>query len=314
MPAISASAPGKIILLGEHAVVYGQPAIALPVTRVKVKAIITADPRSQPGRIHVQAPAIDLEANLDELPHTHPFKIAVAGTLIALGIKRAPACRIRITSTIPVASGMGSGAAVAVATIRALSTFLGHPLDNERVSAIAFEVEKVHHGTPSGIDNAVVTYVKPIYYTRNQPIEVLQVPAPFTIVIATTGIASSTAIAVGDVRSAWQADPGRWELLFSAMGKITRNARSLIETGQPFKLGDLMNADHRLLQELGVSSPELDHLVGIALEANALGAKLSGAGRGGNMIALVRMEDADMISTALLNAGATQAIITRVSG
>jgi mevalonate kinase len=314
MPAISASAPGKIILLGEHAVVYGQPAIALPVTKVQAKAIVTANPRGAPGVIHIQAPAIGLEADINDLPPEDPFKIAVGGTLAALGIQRPPACTLRVTSTIPVASGLGSGAAVAVAAIRGLSTFLGHPLTNEQTSWLAFEVEKIHHGTPSGIDNAVVTYGKPIYFVRGKPFELLHVPVPFTLVIASTGIASPTAITVGDVRRLWEADPVHWEQLFNDIGEISRKGRTLIETGEPYRLGELLSANHALLQELGVSSVELDHLVGCARQSGALGAKLSGGGRGGNMIALVKSENAAEVATALQGAGATQIIITSISG
>jgi mevalonate kinase len=313
MPAISASAPGKIILLGEHAVVYGQPAIALPVTKVQAKAIVTANPRGASGVIRIQAPAIGLEADIHDLPSEDPFKIAVDGTLSALGIKRPPACTLRITSTIPVASGLGSGAAVAVAAIRGLSTFLGHPLTNEQTSSLAFEVEKIHHGTPSGIDNAVVTYGKPIYFIRGMPFVLLHVPVPFTLVIASTGIASPTAITVGDVRRLWEADPVRWEQLFYAIGEISRNGRILIESGEPSRLGELLNANHELLQELGVSSLELDQLVGCARKSGALGAKLSGGGRGGNMIALVKSENAADVAAALQGAGAAQTIITSIS-
>jgi mevalonate kinase len=109
--------------------------------------------------MHIQAPAIGLDASLNDLPPEHPVAAAVNGVLSTLGATRPPACSLRITSTIPVASGLGSGAAVSVAIIRALSAFLGHPLRDEQVSALAFEVEKLHHGTPSGIDNTVITYV-----------------------------------------------------------------------------------------------------------------------------------------------------------
>jgi mevalonate kinase len=90
----------------------------------------------------------------------------VALVIRALEIQRLPACKIRITSTIPVAAGLGSGAAVAVALIRALGGFLGHPLQDEQVSDLAYEIERIHHGTPSGIDNSVVTYAKPIFLLR----------------------------------------------------------------------------------------------------------------------------------------------------
>ncbi len=314
MPAISATAPGKIILLGEHAVVYGQPAIAIPVTQVKAKAIITADPRGPAGRVHIQAPVIELEADLQDLPRGHPIAAAVEGCMQALGLARLPACTLRITSTIPVASGLGSGAAVSVVILRALSTFVGNPLSNETINAIAFEVDKIYHGTPSGIDNTVITYARPVYFVRGQPIELLQTPQPFTIVIGNTGIASPTLVAVGDVRRNWQDDPESLEPIFEAIGEISHDARRLIASGEPYEIGSLMTQDHQWLQELGVSSPELDRLVGAALDAGAEGAKLSGGGRGGNMIALVSPQYASFVAEALVNAGASQTIITSVRG
>ncbi len=179
MPAISAAAPGKVILFGEHAVVYGRPAIAVPVMQVKARAVVTANPRGAPGEVRVQAPGIGLESTLQELDPAQPLAAAILGAASALKVKRLPACTIKITSTIPVAAGMGSGAAVSVAIMRALSAFLGHPLPDESVSRLAFEVEKIHHGTPSGIDNAVITYARPVYFVKGKPVETLQVGRPF---------------------------------------------------------------------------------------------------------------------------------------
>jgi mevalonate kinase len=131
-------------------------------------------------------------------------------------------------------------------------------------------------------------------------------------VIADTGVPSPTGVAVGDVRTGWQAEPEKYEALFSAIGEIARQARAIIASGHPDNLGLLMDENHRLLADMGVSSPELDRLVAAAREAGALGAKLSGGGRGGNMIALVQPRDAESIANALLAAGVVNAIITSV--
>ena len=312
MPAISASAPGKIILFGEHAVVYSQPAIAAPVMQVRAKAILTADPRGKPGSVSLQAPGIGLEAELHTLPQRHPLRAAVEATLRRLAVTHVPACNIRITSTIPVAAGLGSGAAVSVALARGISAFLGKPLPDEIVSAIAYEVEEIHHGTPSGIDNTVITYGMPVFFVRGEPIEQLRVPEPFTIVIGDSGVRSPTAIAVGDVRQRWEADRLGYERIFQAIGEIARSARAAIEQGKPQELGGLMAANHAYLQQIGVSSAQLDGLVVAALNAGALGAKLSGGGRGGNMIALAPAGGGAKIAQALQEAGATRTIITEV--
>lgn len=313
MPAITATAPGKIILFGEHAVVYARPAIAVPVEQVRARVVVTANPRSSPGEVRIQAPVVALEAGLDDLPPEDPLAQAARGVLTELGISRPPACTLRITSTIPVAAGLGSGAAVSVAISRAFSAFLGSPLPPERISALAYEVEKIHHGTPSGIDNTVVTYAAPVYFVRGEPIQRLSLPTPFTIVIGDTGIASPTAITVGDVRHAWQADPAGYEAIFDEIGNIAQGARQAIQAGEPHALGPLMDENHNYLQQIGVSSAELDRLVQTARAAGALGAKLSGGGRGGNMIALVTPETAPGVAHALLENGAQSTITTRVS-
>jgi len=312
MPSFSASAPGKAILFGEHGVVDYRPAIAVPIMEVRVRAVVSAAPLSAPGSVEILAPDIGLHAWLADLPGDQPLAALVQLVLSALQVARLPACQIRISSTIPVAAGLGSGAAVSVALLKALSAFLGHPLTDERVSALAFEVEKLHHGTPSGIDNTVITYALPVFFQREQPTQTLQVGAPFTIVIADTGIPSPTAIAVGDVQRAWQADPGVFELHFNAIGEIVLSARQALENGNPAALGPLMDANQNILEQMGVSSPELENLIAAARAAGALGAKLSGGGRGGNMIALVDQAKRDEVRHALVEAGARRTIVTTI--
>lgn len=333
MPDYSAYAPGKVILFGEHAVVYGQPALAVPVQQVRARAQVSAGLGLPSGMVRIDAPALNLSTPLADLPADQPLAAATRLTIDRLGVLHPPACTIRITSTIPLAAGLGSGAAVSVALIRALSAFLGHPLDNQAVNDLAFEVERLHHGTPSGIDNTVITYAKPVYFEKGIPgdaaaggqparLETLHVAAPFTLVIADTGISSPTAAAVGAVRTAWQADREHYDGLFSQIGETVQSARMVIERGTPDGLGPLMNTNHALLQQIAVSCPELDALVDAALAAGALGAKLSGGGRGGNMIALVPSASeqtgaqnpaAGRIAAALQAAGAVNTLVTTVT-
>jgi mevalonate kinase len=312
MPAFTATAPGKIILFGEHAVVYGRPAIAVPVRQMRARTVVTADLRGQPGAVRIQAADIGLDAWLDELEIEHPLKKVVSGILQELQIGRLPACRLQITSTIPVAAGLGSGAAVSVATIRALMAFLGHSITDERVSALAYEVEKLHHGTPSGIDNTVITYAAPVYFKKGGAIEILQLGGHFTVVIGDTGISSPTMVAVGDLRELWLADPHHYEVIFDAVSEIVKRARVCIENGMSQALGSLMDENQTLLEQMHVSSPELERLVQAAREAGALGAKLSGGGRGGNMIAMVHPEHAERVANALQEAGAVRTWVTMV--
>ena len=322
----SATAPGKIILFGEHAVVYGHPALAIPVMQVGVTVTVETydsghhpfskkpDEQSWLERITITAPEIGRHGTLASYSSKEPDPIAltILNVFNTLGISTFPGIIIQITSNIPVASGLGSGAAVSVALIRALAASFGKTMTDEVVNQLAYETEKLHHGTPSGIDNTVVTFARPVYYVKNLPVETFSVGTPFTLVIADSGVGAATRESVGDVRKLWLVEPDRMEKIFSSIESIVRQARDAIQNGDISFLGQLMNQNHLLLQELTVSSPELDELTTIALSSGALGAKLSGGGRGGNMIALVRSKTAPAIAAALRDAGARNTIITQV--
>ena len=303
------SAPGKIILFGEHAVVYGRPALAVPVTQVRAVVDVSNAPRAG---IWIDAPDVDLRAELNTLPSDHPIASVIHNFLFLSRVSPFPNLEIKITSTIPVASGLGSGAAVTVALTRALAAHLNYSMTDEEINAFAYEIEKLHHGTPSGIDNTVVTYAQPVYFVKGQPIDIFRVGEPFTIVIADTGISALTKESVGDVRRLWLADKPRCETVFDKIGEVSFTARGAIEAGKWKLLGELMNENHALLQKLTVSSRELDELVETARRAGALGAKLSGGGRGGNMIALVEADIAETVSSSLKEAGAKSTITTQI--
>lgn len=312
MPAISAIAPGKAILFGEHAVVYNQPAIAVPVHQVHVKTSVFANPKGKPDEVWIESQAIAMKSWLNQLPDNNALVILIEKYKASQGFQYLPAMRISIHSTIPVAGGLGSGAAVSVSVLRAISAFMGHPLPDEQVSALAYEVEKRHHGTPSGIDNSVITYGQPVYFQRERPIEVIHLGAAFTLVIADSGIKCPTSTAVAGVRQRWLQQPEKYDAYFTRIGCISEQAKALIESGQINALGPLMIENHQLLREIGVSLPQLDLLVTSAINAGALGAKLCGGGLGGNMLALVKPETAEDVSRALLGAGAVRTIITQV--
>jgi mevalonate kinase len=274
---------------------------------------LLAEPREAAGVVQIKAPNIGLDCELSDMPEDHPLAAVIWKAAAALKLSRIPACTIQVTSSIPIAGGMGSGAAVSVAILRAFSALMGHPLSDEQVSELAYQVEVIHHGTPSGIDNTVITYARPVYFIKGKAPELLQVKQPFTLVIGDTGVQSSTAEVVGVVRQAHEKSSAQYEQLFDAVGKIAETARQAIESGSVEDLGPLMDENHALLVKMGVSSPQLDRLVLEARSSCAMGAKLSGAGRGGNMIALVRPETAAEVAGALRSAGAVSTITTTVN-
>lgn len=328
-----AAAPGKVILLGEHAVVYGQPALAVPVAGVQAVATVTppAGPKAAAG-LWIEARDIGRRYRLETARPADPLALAVQLTLEKCAPGAAPpAGTLTIESTIPIASGLGSGAAVCTATVRALAEALGRPLPPAEVSALVFQTETLLHGTPSGIDNTVIAYGQPVWFIKGQPPEPFAITAPFQLLIADTGRPSPTRITVGDVRAAWQKEPARLEAIFQAIGGLVREARALLaDPGLPLvpgaegergaaggglgRLGELLDINHAHLRELGVSSPELEALTAAARAAGALGAKLSGGGRGGNLIALVAASTADTVAAALLRAGAQRVLRTTVGG
>ncbi len=297
-------APGKIILFGEHAVVYGRPAIAAPVFQLQAYARVFAD-----HECIVEAPDIGHRVRVENAPDDNPLARIVRLVCNHLG-QPLPAWRVEVRSDIPIASGLGSGAAVAAAIARALLAAFEAEISPEQLSALVYEVERLHHGSPSGVDNTVVVYSRPVWFVRGQPPEPFAAGAPLHLLVADTGVASPTRIAVGDVRAAWQADPGRFEMLFDRVGALVWQARRWIEDGQTAALGEAMNENHTLLNAIGVGSEELDRLCEAARSAGARGAKLSGGGRGGNMIALVEAEARAHVEQALLAAGARQVVAT----
>ncbi|MCP4516905.1 MAG: mevalonate kinase, partial [Delftia sp.] len=236
---VTATAPGKVIIFGEHAVVYGQPAIAAPVHQAQATAMVKA---GRPGSgLSVSAIDLDRVISLAKAPEHDPLAAIARLTLAHLDAP-APDAALTVRSTIPIASGMGSGAAVSTAIARALAAWVGRELRTATVSSLVYEVEKLHHGTPSGIDNTVVALGMPVYFVRGQAIETCGVGAALHFLVADTGVASSTRVAVGDVRRAWQADTARYENLFAQVGALVRQARELIEAGgETARLGALMN-------------------------------------------------------------------------
>lgn len=305
------SAPGKLILCGEHAVVYGRPAIAMPLSGLRASVAIERQPAG--SGLTVAAP--DLGERW-QLQAAAPLAALARSALERLGAGE-PDALLTIRSEIPIASGMGSGAAVGAALVRALAELAGAALGPEAVSALVYESERQFHGTPSGIDNTVVAYEEPVLYIR-QPelppsITSLRVGGPWHFVIGDTGVVSSTKAVVGDLRRRWGEEPARYEPLFDAIGHAVMRINNALRADDGPRIGALLDENHRLLQAIGVSSPELDGLAAAARAAGAWGAKMSGAGWGGVMLALVAPGSAAAVAAALREAGATQIWTTELA-
>ncbi len=311
MLTVSASAPAKAILFGEHAAVYGYPAIAIPI--LQAQATATVESREDNLRKLVLGD-INRSIDLDNPDQAEDALVAaVEAVKTYCDIATLPPLTITLNSSIPIASGIGSGAAAAAAIIRALLRFLGRDATPELVSSLTFQVEKVFHGTPSGIDNTVVSYAKPIYFVRKQPkalIETFDIVQPVQLLIADSGERSATKTVVSEVRQMWQTQMARYESYFERCGQLAVAARWALEVGKLNKLGLLMQENQQILAAMGVSSAELDALCHAAVKAGAYGAKLSGAGRGGHMLALVSAETLPPVTAALINAGAQNIIPT----
>ena len=308
---IRASAPAKIILFGEHAVVYGFPAIAVPLPDLRAEACIAQAPAG--SGLSVVASDLDQTLPVDVSSEIVDNALTLTARLVLRKLGVAPPdMEVIVSSHIPLASGLGSGAAVSAALARALAAGVGAEFDAATLSDLVYEVERMHHGTPSGIDNTVVVYEQPVYFVRGQPIERLTIGQPFQVVVGDTGQASLTKVAVGAVRTLYETDPAAIQPVLAEIGALVDSARACIERGGVESLGPLMNRNHDLLRTLTVSSPELETLVAAARDAGALGAKLSGGGRGGNMIALVTPETSASVEQALRRAGAAHVVSTTI--
>jgi mevalonate kinase len=200
---------------------------------------------------------------------------------------------------------MGSSASVAVAIARAVAAATGRSLSDDEIVAAAMAGETILHGTPSGIDPTVIAMDRPVFFEIGAEVEVVE-PAPgLALVVGDTGEATATREMVSRVaarRAGSRASVDRW---FAQIGGLVRDARQLMTRGGWSRLGRTLDSNHLILQALGVSTSELDHLVAEARGAGALGAKMSGAGGGGVIVALVAPDDIAAVEQALLGAGAT---------
>lgn len=295
----SGTAHGKIILIGEHSVVHNEPAIAIPFTSANVEVSIeelfgesTIESIYHTGRLR------DAPKALDNL-------IETLEAVCTYFNQKSEHMHIIVDSSIPAESGMGSSAAVATALIRALFKYFNTELTDDLLNRFVTISEAVAHGNPSGLDAKVVLSNKPVYFIRNKKPVFFNMALPGYLVVADTGQKGETGQAVADV-GALVSDPStNARTLVLELGKLTKDAHKHIKDKNLIELGKVLTLAQSHLKELTVSNETLDLFVQTALDNGALGAKLTGGGRGGCMFALTdSLEEANKISKALLNVGA----------
>ena len=290
---------GKIVILGEHAVVYERHAIAAPVPMTIKAQIEDCD-----EGIHLLIPRWGVELRLATNPsERRSFERPAGVVLDKLGLS-GRAMRIEVFPEVPRSMGLGGSAAMAVAIVRALDKHYRLGLSDEQVNRLAFEAEKLAHGNPSGIDNTVACYGKPLIFRTGSPplTETLNIKTPIQMVVGMTGYEGLTAKTVGRVNAAWQQDGKLYERIFDQIDTLVLRGVQAIQDEDLATLGELMNVCHGMLNALQVSTPELEQLVDIARENGALGAKLTGGGGGGSIIALCD-GNTDTVVNALRAAG-----------
>ncbi len=293
------TAHGKVILLGEHAVVYESHAIAGPIPLAIQAKIHPAE-----EGVHLLIPRWGVEEKLQKgADHKYSIYKSLDLILNRLGLNDKD-MQIEIFPHIPRAAGLGGSAALAVAIIRALAQYFKIKITNEEVSSLAYESEVIAHGTASGIDNTLATYGKFTLFKKGTPpfMNTVKVPESIPIVIGLTGVESLTAKMVALVKNGRDQNQALYDNIFKEIDSLVLKSTKAIEKYDLVKLGEYMNQNQGLLNAIQVSSPELEEIIAIARKNGALGAKLTGAGGGGAAIALCP-ENANKISTAIRKAG-----------
>lgn len=273
----------KIILIGEHSVVYGQPAIALPLPNVKLT--VTIDRRADQLQL-VNSRYFDGPVN--ELPNNMLGVQKLINALITKFTGQEDGWQLKIDSQLPAERGMGSSAATAVAIVRAFFDYYEKKLTRKELLKLADIEEQITHRSPSGLDAATVSSANPLYYIKGQAGKAIEMNLSATMVIADTGIKGATKEAIASVQQLLKAQPDKAQAHIEHLGNLVNATRDFLKNNEVIKLGTALNAAQADLQALNVSDKSLDNLITVARHNGALGAKLTGGGRGGCMFAIMQ--------------------------
>jgi len=307
---VVASAPAKVILFGEHFVVYGEPSIVLAMDK---RAYVTVDRRDD-RRIHMRSANLGLSGFFEngnfKVEKGEAKEARMKFEAVRLAVEKVTktcgkdvGLNIEINSTVPVSAGLGSSAAVIVAVTAATGSLLKAEISKEDVFRIACETEKVAHGTTSGVDPAISTFGGALLFQMDTGFKPLEVKAEIPIVVGDTGVGRSTRVQVEKVRSMMENYPNIFEPLQRGAREIVLRAINAFKDDDLVTLGELMNINQGLLYALGVSDESLEWLINASRKAGALGAKLTGAGGGGCMVALAKNERIENVMDAIMTAG-----------
>lgn len=300
----------KIILIGEHSVVYGQPAIALPLTRVTCTATL--------AQIETPDKIIDsryFDGSITKLPSNMAGISALLKRLTDYFNGQNDYWQLRITSLLPAERGMGSSAATAVAIVKAFFDYYGQPLTRPLLLELADVEEQITHKSPSGLDAATVSSEFPIWYVKDQQAEPITMNLDATLLIVDTGVEGQTKEAIGAVQDELRDNHQATVQRIKRLGQLTEATKQCLTTGDVKQLGQCLSLAQSQLAGLNVSHPVIDSLIDVAMTDGALGAKLTGGGRGGCFIVLLNNEaSAQSLAHKMVSAGASATWIQPLAG